>query len=377
MKMMIVFGTRPEAIKLAPVIHEIKLRGIARDLVVCSTGQHKEMLDQTMAVFGIRPDINLSIMQDMQTLPELTSRLMVGLSNAFAEQKPDVVIVQGDTTTAFIAALAAFYLKIPVAHVEAGLRTGHPYSPFPEEMNRTMISRIATWNFAPTQKATDNLTREGVDARSIYLVGNTVVDAIEMLRIRGCLTAGSILENLKPFVSGKTILITSHRRENLGSCLIQICEAIRILAAIYPDLDFVFPVHMNPQVRKIVYNSLADIGNVHLLPPVDFVTSLYLQSLSCLILTDSGGIQEEAPSFGVPVLVMREFTERSEGVDVGFSVLVGTGTENIVRAAERFLRDPEIKNQLSGRPNPYGDGLAAKRIVGVLFGERVESFREK
>lgn len=374
--MMVVFGTRPEAIKLAPVINDIKMRGRSRDLVVCSTGQHKEMLEQTMAVFGICPDINLSIMQDMQTLPELTSRLMLALSNAFAEQKPDAVIVQGDTTTAFIAALAAFYLKIPVAHVEAGLRTGHPYSPFPEEMNRTMISRIATWNFAPTQKASDNLTRERVNERSIHLVGNTIVDAIEMLRIRGCLTAGAILENLKPFVSGKTILITSHRRENLGSGLIQICEAIRLLAARYPDMDFVFPVHMNPQVRTTVFTSLANIDNVHLLPPVDFMTSLYLQSLSCLILTDSGGIQEEAPSFGVPVLVMREFTERSEGVDEGFSVLVGTETENIVHTAERFLRNPEIENKLSERPNPYGDGLASKRIVGALFGERVESFRE-
>lgn len=371
---MAVFGTRPEVIKLSPVIREVRHRMGGNSLLVCSTGQHREMLHQAMAVFDISPDIELAVMRDQQALPDLTSRLIDTLSKTFVEHRPDIVIVQGDTTTAFAAALSAFYQNIPVAHVEAGLRTGHLESPFPEELNRTMIARMARWNFAPTLKALQNLLSEGVHSSTIHVVGNTVVDAIAIIRKQW---ENDNEKGALPIVlSGRgMVLITTHRRENLGDVLERICLAIRILCVEYPDLEFVFPVHLNPLVRKVVFKHLDGVENLRLIEPVDFSTSLRFQSLSRLIITDSGGIQEEAPSFFVPVVVMREYTERSEGITAGFAALTGTETESIVNASRTYLKDSRIKETLSVLQNPYGDGKASSRIVATLLGEPMESFR--
>ncbi|GLS13875.1 MULTISPECIES: non-hydrolyzing UDP-N-acetylglucosamine 2-epimerase [Hydrogenophaga] len=371
MKLMIVFGTRPEVIKLAPVAAAaLDMPGIER--VVCSTGQHRQMLDQALACFGLRPDVDLDLMRANQTLPALTARLIEGMTEALQAHQPDVVMVQGDTTTAFAAALAAFYQRIPVAHVEAGLRTGDPYSPFPEEMNRAMISRLARWHFTPTEPATRNLLAEGIAASAITQCGNTVIDAVELIKRQwqqrpysGPATAW--------FPDRDLVLVTTHRRENFGQGLENICDALLTLCREYPTLGFVFPVHLNPQVQAIVRPRLAGVDNLRLLEPVDFETSLYLQSRSVLILTDSGGIQEEAPSFGVPCVVMREHTERREGVDAGFASLVGTDRAAIVAGARHWLAQPALRQQLATRANPYGDGRACTRILETLAEPRAAS----
>ena len=373
MKLMFVFGTRPEVIKLAPVIQEAQRHTDNIELLICSTGQHREMLDQAMSVFGITPDIELAVMQDGQTLSALTARLIDSLTATFVEHQPDAVIVQGDTTTAFAAALTAFYLQIPVAHVEAGLRTGVMDSPFPEEFNRVSIGRIAHWHFAPTHLAATNLLNEGVQNVQVFVTGNTIVDAIETIRSRW--HAQKDTEGFPEYFPGKkTVLVTTHRRENFGLGLKQICTALSLLCKAHPELGFVFPVHLNPEVRKVIFDALAGLENIKLIEPVDFETSLYLQSQACLIITDSGGIQEEAPSFAVPVVVMREYTERSEGVTAGFATLTGTDTLAIVNAAENYLQDAEIKNKLINRANPYGDGKASERVLAVLLGKKKESF---
>jgi len=373
MKLMVIFGTRPEVIKVAPVISEARRNADDVELLICSTSQHREMLDQTMAVFDISPDIELAVMRDNQSLPELTARLIESLADVIAEHQSDVVIVQGDTTSAFAAALAAFYNHIPVAHVEAGLRTGNLNSPFPEELNRMMIGRIAHWHFAPTQRAEQNLIHEGVDDSSIVVTGNTVVDAVQMIRITW--ENEETKDQFPSYFPGRElVLITTHRRESFGYGLQQICMAIRTLCSSYPKLGFVFPVHLNPQVHTVVHELLAGLDNLQLIEPVDFQTSLYLQSQARLIITDSGGIQEEAPSFAVPTVVVREHTERSEGVEAGFATLAGTEANAIVQAAESYLQDTEISQRLRNRANPYGDGLACQRIIATLLGESVKAF---
>lgn len=374
---MIVFGTRPEAIKLAPVILEALRRRDRIDLIVCSTGQHKEMLEQSLKSFGIKPDIELSLMRRQQSLSDLTARLLRSLSRAFTSCSPDVIVVQGDTTTAFAATLSAFYQKIPIAHVEAGLRTGHLESPFPEELNRIMIARMAKWHFSPTKKASKNLLNEGVSPDSIHVVGNTVVDSIELIRKHWgkVISVGDGKGTLPDSLyAPESVLVTAHRRENMGQGLEKICMSIKALCSIYPETKFIFPVHMNPQVRQTVFASLSSIKNIRLVEPVDFETNLLLQSQSRLIITDSGGIQEEAPSFAVPVVVMREHTERSEGVDAGFATLAGTEVEAIIRASRRYLDDSEIKKRLFSLPNPYGDGASSRRIISWILGEPVDSF---
>lgn len=372
MRLLIAFGTRPEVIKLAPVVAEIRQRWPRLELVVCSTGQHREMLDQALEVFGIKADVDLQVMRENQTLAGLTARLLSGIDDVLVAHRPDAVIVQGDTTSAFVASLASFYRHVPVAHVEAGLRTGDLASPFPEELNRVLVARMARWHFAPTSVAAANLAREGVDGGRIVVTGNTVVDAIHRIRTRW--EAGAPKGFVDPFPERPLVLVTAHRRENHGEALVRICAALRTLCALQPQLGFVFPVHLNPQVRQTVFAELGDIPNMRLMEPVDFEVSLYLQSRACLAITDSGGIQEEAPSFGLPAVVMREHTERGEGLAAGFARLAGTASDAIVEASQSFLGDAALRASLATRPNPYGDGLASQRIVATLLGEPMEAF---
>lgn len=371
MKLMTVFGTRPEVVKLAPVIEEAKRTHT--QLINCSTGQHQEMLEQTLAVFGIKPDIELRVMQPGQTLASLTSRLMEKLTETFIAHKPDVVMVQGDTASAFVGALAAFYCQIPVAHVEAGLRTGDIHNPFPEEMNRLLIARLARWHFAPTKRAADALHKEGISESSIIICGNTVVDALQLLQARGNLSY-RLPPALTPLKKDNVVLVTTHRRENFGDTMRGFCGALRTLCEQHPKLTWIFPVHYNPNVRSVVMDALKGIPNLHLLDPIDYETTLAVQAHACLIVTDSGGLQEEAASFGVPVVVMRETTERREGVDAGFATLAGTDPDNIIAAANAYLKDDNIREQLKAKANPYGDGKASARMLSVLRGEHVEPF---
>lgn len=375
MKLMVVFGTRPEVIKLAPVI--VSARSMPDvQLLTCSTGQHRQMLDQALACFDLAPDIDLDLMQANQTLSSLTARLLERFTETLLRHQPSVVMVQGDTTTAFTAALAAFYQRIPVAHVEAGLRTGDRYSPFPEESNRAMIGQLANWHFAPTDQASNNLRREGIENGAITQCGNTVIDAVELIKQKW---------KTRPYVGAATnwfadrplVLVTTHRRENFGQGLENICGALLDLCASFPNLGFVFPVHLNPLVQSVVRPRLAHAANLMMTEPVDFETSLYLQSRSVLILTDSGGIQEEAPSFGVPTVVMRQHTERREGIDAGFATLAGTAQAAIRKAALRWLEHPEDRRTLRHKPNPYGDGRASERVLKVLLSDFAAAPDEK
>lgn len=368
MKLMIVFGTRPEVIKLSPVIQLAKYDPNV-DLIVCSTGQHRQMLDQALAVFNIQPDIDLNVMSQNQTLSSLTAALTTGLAKCFADYKPDIVMVQGDTTTAFVASMMAFYAKIPVAHVEAGLRTGNLNSPFPEEFNRISIARISAWHFAPTTRAKKNLALEGINPRSIYVVGNTVVDALNALA--GTQEKIHELKKKASFIPKKDfVLITAHRRENHGDGIHSLCRAIKQLAEQYINLDFIFPIHLNPNVRRSINSEIQGHPQIFLVDPIDFLTMLYLEAKATLIITDSGGIQEEATSFCTPVVIFRDHTERSEGVEQGFATLAGTSTEDIVRVAKYYLNHLDIKKDLAHKPNPYGDGFAANRILNVLQGQK-------
>lgn len=372
MKVLVALGTRPEVIKLAPVISALRDRV---DTVVCATGQHREMLAQALDAFAIRPDISLDTMSPGQSLNILSSRLLAEMDGVLAKEQPDWVLVQGDTTTAFCAGLAAFHCGISVGHVEAGLRTGDLASPFPEEANRSLLARIATRHFAPTGVARDCLLAEGIASDSILVTGNTVVDAIAQARKSWVHRNPSLPEPINSLPEGKSIvLVTCHRRENFGEVLQGICQMLRRLCARYADYQWVFPVHLNPGVREPVMKSLADVPNLILLDPVDYYTSLYLISRSMLVVSDSGGIQEEAPSFGVPVVVMRKHTERREGVDAGFATLAGQSPEHIEQAVAGWLDHPDRRQSLKDRPNPYGDGLASKRILASLLDESFEVF---
>jgi UDP-N-acetylglucosamine 2-epimerase (non-hydrolysing) len=372
MKIMLIFGTRPELIKLAPMIKMVG-QDPEIDLITCSTGQHRQMLDQAMEVFNIKPDIELDVMTTNQSLAVLTAKLILELTQAIEQNRPDVVVVQGDTTSAYMGALTAFYQQIPVAHVEAGLRTGDLSSPFPEELNRTMIGRIAKWHFAPTSRAKANLVSEGISPSNIFVTGNTIVDAIQMLA--GNKETVDTLRNIASINPQEDfVLITAHRRENHGSGISSICRAIKNISREFPAIQFVFPVHLNPNVRRTVMEEFTDHPQVTLIEPVDFQTLLYLESNAKLIITDSGGIQEEAPSFCTPVVVTREHTERAEGIDAGFAKLAGNSESAIERLAKDYLNNGNIKAQLSNKSNPYGDGYATKRIISILKSKPFEEF---
>ncbi|KWC54604.1 non-hydrolyzing UDP-N-acetylglucosamine 2-epimerase [Burkholderia ubonensis] len=371
MKIMVVMGTRPEVIKMAPVVAALRSE---TDVIVCSTGQHREMLEQALRFFDIAPDLDLDAMRAGQSLNSLVSRLMGRLDDVLERVRPDWVLVQGDTTSAFCAGLAAFHRGIQVGHVEAGLRTGDLASPFPEEANRALLSRIATRHFAPTTLARDNLLKEGVPEERIVLTGNTVVDSIRAVqdgwhRKSPVNPLPGAADDDRPYV-----LVTCHRRENAGEVLGGICAVLRDLCGRYPGYRWVFPVHLNPAIRERVFADLAGIANLDLIEPVDYPTSLYLISRSALVVSDSGGIQEEAPTFGVPVVVMRNHTERREGIEAGFATLAGQSVEGIERAVVSWLGDPVRRHELRNRANPYGDGNASKRIVDSLLGRPVEVF---
>lgn len=367
-KVLVVFGTRPEAIKMAPVVKGLK-RAEGFDTRVCLTGQHREMLDQVMKIFGLTADFDLEVMSSNQTLTGLTCKVLQGMQDVFAQWKPDCVLVQGDTTTVFAAALAAFYEKIDVGHVEAGLRTGCRYSPFPEEMNRCLASRLSVLHFAPTELAKQNLLKENVDVHDVFVTGNTVVDALF-----DALSYIDSHDQLPRQFSEKfgflhpqkrLILVTGHRRENFGEGFLDICHAIRELAR-RESVQIVYPVHLNPNVRKPVNEILKGEKDVHLIEPLDYLSFIYLMRRSYLILTDSGGVQEEAPSLGKPVLVMRDTTERPEAVEAGTVVLVGPHRDKIAAYAEKLLNDDAYYESMARAHNPYGDGRAAGRIVEVL-----------
>jgi UDP-N-acetylglucosamine 2-epimerase (non-hydrolysing) len=374
MKVLVLMGTRPEVIKLAPVVRLLERE---METVVCATGQHREMLQQALDVFGLSPRRFFEAMAPGRSLNILTSRLMAELDEVFETEKPDWVLVQGDTTSAFCGALAAFHRNIRVGHVEAGLRTGDLTSPFPEEANRTLLGRIATAHFAPTIAAKDNLLSEGTASASIHVTGNTVVDAIELVRTGWMNHAPARLpEAISSIASdGKIALITSHRRENFGEVMRGFCRTIGRLCRDYPNIHWIFPVHLNPNAREPVMAMLGGIANLSLVEPVDYQTSLYLLSRSELALTDSGGIQEEAPTFGVPVVVMRTHTERGEGVKAGFATLAGQDERAIEQAVRAWLDDPGRRKSLREARNPYGDGRASERIAAFLVGRPVDEFR--
>lgn len=371
MKMAFVCGTRPEVIKLAPVILAARKTGISATLV--SSGQHRQMLDQALGVFDLKPDIDLDVMRPNQSLAGLTSRLLDGLTPTLESLNPDVVIVQGDTTTTFVGALASFYQRIPVAHIEAGMRTYNPEKPYPEELNRQMVARLTTWHFPATEGAALNLKREGIDPARLHVTGNTVVDALNEIRARWQNALPPLPEALSGLEGKPLVLVTAHRRENFDEGFSGICQAIATLARQHTDIAWLFPVHLNPLVRKPVFASLSGIANIALVDPVDYVTTLNILARASLVVTDSGGLQEEAPSFGLPVVVMREQTERPEGIAAGFARLVGTQADAIVAAASAFLGDPTLRQRLAHTANPYGNGQASARILDVL----TDALREK
>lgn len=375
---LLVFGTRPEAIKMSPLVIELKRHPDCFRTLVCVTGQHREMLDQVLDVFGIKPDYDLNIMKPNQDLYDISSRILLGMRDVLLQSKPDMVLVHGDTTTSTMAALASFYQQIPVGHVEAGLRTGNIYSPWPEEMNRLMTGRIATVHFAPTTLAKANLVKENVPDSRILVTGNTVIDALlsvvgmlkdnEQLRSEvesNIREAGYPIERLKG--NKRMVLITGHRRENFGEGFLHICNAVSRLSEQYPDVDFVYPVHLNPNVRKPVTRILGTgRDNVFLIEPLQYLEFVTMMERSYLILTDSGGVQEEAPGLGKPVLVMRNTTERPEAVEAGTVLLVGTDEEKIVTTVGQLMEDTVLYEKMSKAVNPYGDGHACGRIVEYL-----------
>ncbi|MCY1079611.1 non-hydrolyzing UDP-N-acetylglucosamine 2-epimerase [Archangium lansingense] len=363
-KLLFICGTRPEGIKVAPVIQAFARHPERYAVKLCVTGQHRQMLQQTLDFFELRPDYDLELMKPGQTLFEVTAGALTGLAPILTKDRPDMVFVQGDTTTAFAGALASFYEKIPVAHIEAGLRTHERYSPFPEEVNRALISKVAQLHFAPTRAAAENLAREGIH-ENVFQVGNTVIDALLMSleRVRGKHASSFAAEF--PFVrpGRRMILVTGHRRESFGKPFEAICRALRSLVERYPDVELVYPVHLNPNVRGPVGEILRGVERVHLLEPVEYPKLVWLMSQSHLVLTDSGGIQEEAPSLGKPVLVMREVTERPEGIDAGCARLVGTTEAGIVEGVSQLLTDEDVYRRMAQAKNPYGDGTSSSAIV--------------
>lgn len=364
-KILTVFGTRPEAIKMCPLVLEMR-KNKDIECIVCSTGQHREMLAQVMAVFGVSLDYNLDVMRDRQTLTTITTSILKKMEPILQDEQPDLVLVHGDTTTSYAAALAAFYQKIPVGHVEAGLRSGDIYSPFPEEMNRLLTDRISTVYFAPTEQNACNLRKEGIDD-GIHVTGNTVIDAFAYTVKAEYEFGEKRLANIN-FDSHRVVLVTAHRRENLGKPLKNICSAIRRLAKKYADTYFVYPVHLNPSVRETVYRILPDMHNVLLLEPIDVLDMHNLMSRCYMVMTDSGGIQEEAPHFGKPVLVLRTETERPEAVEAGTVRVVGVDENIIFSEAEKLLNDKTAYEHMAHAENPYGDGHASERIVQILKG---------
>lgn len=379
-KVMLVFGTRPEAIKMCPLVKEFQKHADKFETIVCVTGQHREMLDQVLHIFDVTPHYDLNIMKQGQDLTDVTARVLTGMRDVFAQVRPDVVLVHGDTTTSTAAALAAFYQQIPVGHVEAGLRTHNIYSPWPEEMNRQITGRVATYNFSPTPLSESNLKAEGAMGQ-IIVTGNTVIDALHMVveKLRNDATlarqqddvlraAGYDVARLKD--GRRLVLITGHRRENFGEGFIQICTAIRDLKEKYPEVDFVYPMHLNPNVRRPIHEvfgeDLAGLGNLFFIEPLQYLEFVYLMEKSTLVLTDSGGIQEEAPGLGKPVLVMRDTTERPEALSSGTVHLVGTSYEKIMEEVSTLLDDAAAYAAMSNAVNPYGDGKACERIVASL-----------
>lgn len=385
-RVMLVFGTRPEAIKVAPLVKAFQKHTESFETIVCVTGQHREMLDQVLHLFEITPDYDLNIMKQGQDLYDVTARVITGLRDVYKEAKPDVVFVHGDTTTSMVAALAAFYQQIPVAHIEAGLRTHNIYSPWPEEMNRQITSRIAAYNLAPTPLSKENLLKEGVNEETITVTGNTVIDAlylvVEKIKQNASLsvqlqeqlkTAGYDTARLRN--GKKLVLITGHRRENFGDGFVNMCNAIKTLKEKYPEVDFVYPMHLNPNVRKPIFEIFGEEAvsgtnggerNIFFIEPLEYLPFVYLMEQSTLVLTDSGGIQEEAPGLGKPVLVMRDTTERPEAVDAGTVKLVGTNYHLIVKEVSLLLDDNTYYCAMAQASNPYGDGLACERIIELL-----------
>lgn len=381
-KVMLVFGTRPEAIKMAPLVKEFQKQPKRVETVVCVTGQHREMLAQVLKIFDIKPDYDLNIMKQGQDLYDVTARVLTGMRDVLKEVKPDVVLVHGDTTTSTAAALAAFYQQIPVGHVEAGLRTHNIYSPWPEEMNRLLTGRLATYHFSPTPLSRNNLIKESVDDRNIIITGNTVIDALYWVvdKIKNNKELDNELEDILSKAGydvnrlnngKKLVLITGHRRENFGDGFINMCTAIKDLTVKYPDLDFVYPMHLNPNVRKPIHEvfgeNLSGLKNMFFIEPLEYLSFVYLMEKSSIVLTDSGGIQEEAPGLGKPVLVMRDTTERPEALDAGTVKLVGTDYNKIVNEVSSLIDDKAAYEKMSKAVNPYGDGLACGRIVNALL----------
>lgn len=375
-KILVVFGTRPEAIKMAPIVKLLQGRNDF-EVSVCVTGQHREMLDQVLRLFDIQADFDLEVMKPNQTIVDITSAVLHGVSEIIEEVKPDVLLVHGDTTTTFAASLAAYYQRIPVGHVEAGLRTKDIYAPWPEEGNRKFVACITTYHFAPTVTAKINLLAEGIEERNIYITGNTVIDALlDVTRkidtnkqLRDTLAEQFSYVNWKK----KIVLVTGHRRENFGDGFDRIASALAELSK-RDDVEIIYPVHLNPNVQEPIKKALSGIDNIYLVPPLDYLPFVYLLSQSYMVITDSGGIQEEAPALGKPVLVMRDVTERPEGVDAGTVKLVGTSVERIVDEANKLLNGGDNFMQMVHSHNPYGDGLAAERIVNILQGKKYASF---
>ena len=381
-KIMLVFGTRPEAIKMAPLVKEFQKRPNEFQTIVCVTGQHREMLDQVLHIFEITPDYDLNIMKQGQDLYDVTARVLLGMRDVLKEARPDVVLVHGDTTTSTAAALAAFYQQIPVGHVEAGLRTHNIYSPWPEEMNRQLTGRLATYHFAPTPLSRQNLLSEGVQESHITVTGNTVIDALYMVvdKIKRDKALDAELEKLleqsgydvnRLSAGKKLVLITGHRRENFGDGFISMCRAIKTLTEKYPEVDFVYPMHLNPNVRKPIHEvfgeDLSGLGNMFFIEPLEYLSFVYLMEKSTIVLTDSGGIQEEAPGLGKPVLVMRDTTERPEALEAGTVKLVGTDYDKIIKEVSALIEDREYYDRMSKAVNPYGDGKACGRIVTSII----------
>ena len=370
-RVLVVFGTRPEAIKMAPVVKELKKLNHLLQVDVCVTGQHRRMLDQVLNLFEIYPEHDLDVMKPGQDLFGITASVLTGMQNVIAEARPDLVLVHGDTTTTLAATLAAYYSKVPVGHVEAGLRTRDPYAPFPEEINRKVVGCIAAINFAPTEKAKHNLLAEGVPEDSVFVTGNTVIDSLFAVldRLNTCPALAGELQRKFAFLDQekKLVLVTGHRRENFGSGFRNLCLALRDLAERHPDLEILYPVHLNPNVQEPVWDILGEkLENVHLIDPVDYLPFVYLMNRAYLVITDSGGIQEEAPSLGKPVLVTREVTERPEAVAAGTVRLVGTERGEILKMAELLVSEPAAYQAMARSHNPYGDGNAAQKIVSVI-----------
>lgn len=373
-KILLVFGTRPEAIKMAPLVKALRRDTEHFETRVCVTAQHRQMLDQVLEVFGIVPEYDLNIMAPNQDLYDITGKVLMGLREVLKDFRPDTVLVHGDTTTSMAASLAAFYMQIPVGHVEAGLRTYNMLSPWPEEMNRQVTDRMCTYYFAPTEQSKKNLLQENIEEKKISVTGNTVIDAL-LMAVDIIASTPGMEEKLatelceKGYTVGARdyILVTGHRRENFGEGFLHICKAIKELAALHPEMDIVYPVHLNPHVQKPVYELLSGMDNVYLISPLDYLPFIYAMQHSTLLLTDSGGVQEEAPSLGKPVLVMRDTTERPEAVQAGTVKLVGTNAEDIVSNVSALLKDKELYRRMSETHNPYGDGRACERIMEALL----------